>query len=82
MYNLWTSFPEERSKYLFKTRDVVGFSDKNVRLLWIVLNLNTPFYEADNKFALYNELLSYTGKEHNADLRINAFQLFKDDKSL
>ena len=77
LYNLWTSFPEERSKYLFKTREIVGFSDKNVRLLWIVLNLNTPFYEADNKFALYNELLSYTGKEHNADLRINAFQFLK-----
>lgn len=77
LYNLWTSFPEDRSKYLFKTRDVVGFSDKNVRLLWIVLNLNTPFYEADNKLGLYNELLGYTGEENSADLRINAFQYLK-----
>ena len=77
LYNLWTSFPEDRSKYLFKTRNVVGFSDKNVRLLWIVLNLNTPFYEADNKQALYNELVNYTSEAYNADLRINAFQYLK-----
>ncbi|WP_299523220.1 M1 family metallopeptidase, partial [Winogradskyella sp.] len=41
LYNLWSNFPEERSKYLSKTRNIVGFSDKNVRLLWIVLNLST-----------------------------------------
>jgi aminopeptidase N len=74
LYNLWTNFPAERSKYLSKTHKVVGFSDKNVRLLWLVLNLNTRFYDADNKQALYNELVSYTNEMYNADLRISAFQ--------
>ncbi|MTE26042.1 M1 family metallopeptidase [Winogradskyella ouciana] len=74
LYNLWTNFPEERAKYLSKTRNIHGFSDKNVRLLWLVLNLNTPFYQADNKQGLYEELVSYTDEKHNADLRINAFQ--------
>ena len=74
LYNLWVNFPLERSKYLSKTRNIVGFSDKNVRLLWLVLNLNTPYYEADNKQALFNELVSYTNEKYNADLRINAFQ--------
>ena len=74
LYNLWVSFPLDRSKYLSKTRDVIGFSDKNVRLLWLVLNLNTPYYEADNKQELYNELVNYTNEKYNADLRINAFQ--------
>jgi len=74
LYNLWNSFPEDRSKYLFKTRNIEGFNDKNVRLLWIVLNLNTPFYDADNKQGLYNELVNYTSEKYNADLRINAFQ--------
>ncbi|WP_407556708.1 M1 family metallopeptidase [Winogradskyella sp. 4-2091] len=73
LYNLWTSFPADRAKYLSKTRDVVGFSDKNVRLLWIVLNLNTPFYEADNKYELFNELKQYTGEKYNAELRMSAF---------
>lgn len=74
LYNLWTAFPEERSKYLFATRNVHGFSDKNVRLLWIILNLNTPFYDADNKLGLYEELVNYTNLEYNADLRMNAFR--------
>jgi aminopeptidase N len=73
LYNLWTSFPEERAKYLSKTRNVVGFNDKNVRLLWIALNLNTPFYQADNKQGLFEELVSYTDERYNADLRMNAF---------
>ena len=74
LYNLWSSFPEDRAKYLSKTRNVIGFSDKNVRLLWIVLNLNTPFYQADNKQGLYEELLSYTNERYDANLRIKAFQ--------
>jgi aminopeptidase N len=73
LYNLWTTFPEERAKYLSKTRNVVGFNDKNVRLLWIALNLNTPFYQADNKQGLFEELVSYTNERYNADLRMNAF---------
>lgn len=77
LYNLWTSFPEERAKYLSKTRNIVGFNDKNVRLLWIALNLNTPFYQADNKQGLFEELVSYTDERYNADLRMNAFNYLK-----
>jgi aminopeptidase N len=81
LYNLWVNFPNERSKYLSKTSKVVGFNDKNVRLLWIVLNLNTPFYEADNKRGLYNELVSYTNEKYNTDLRISAFRYLDMIKS-
>ena len=81
LYNLWVNFPLERSKYLSKTRNIAGFNDKNVRLLWLVLNLNTPYYQADDKQELYNELVSYTNKKHNADLRINAFQYLSLIKS-
>ena len=73
LYNLWDNFPEERPKYLSKTREVIGFSDKNVRLLWIVLNLNTPFYDTDNKYELFNELVGYTSEKYNVDLRISTF---------
>lgn len=74
LYNLWVNFPLERSKYLVKTQDVIGFSDKNVRLLWLVLNLNTPEFQTDKKQAIYEELLSYTAEKYNADSRIGAFQ--------
>ena len=74
LYNLWVNFPQERSKYLIKTQDVIGFSDKNVRLLWLVLHLNTLEFQVDKKQAMYDELLSYTDEKWNADLRIKAFQ--------
>jgi len=74
LYNLWNNFPLERSKYLAKIRDISGFSDKNVRLLWIVLNLNTAYYQTDDKQKLFNELVDYTGEAYNVDLRMNAFQ--------
>ncbi|GGI57658.1 aminopeptidase [Winogradskyella haliclonae] len=77
LYNLWTSFPTERSKYLSKTRNIEGFSDKNVRLLWLVLHLNTPDYNSDAKSDILAELLDYTNDYHNAELRMNAFRYLK-----
>ncbi|MBC3847934.1 M1 family metallopeptidase [Winogradskyella echinorum] len=74
LYNLWVNFPLERSKFLAKTQNVIGFNDKNVRLLWLVLNLNTPDFQKDKKQQVYNELVSYTNERYNADLRISAFQ--------
>ncbi|WP_431158098.1 M1 family metallopeptidase [Winogradskyella poriferorum] len=74
LYNLWNNFPLDRGKYLSKTRNIHGFNDKNIRLLWIVLNLNTPYYNSESNQELYTELLGYTGGEHNVDLRISAFQ--------
>ncbi|MCC1484222.1 M1 family metallopeptidase [Winogradskyella immobilis] len=74
LYNLWVNFPEERSKYLNTLKEVYGFSDYNIRLLWLVLNLNTLEYQSDKNEALYNELLSYTDKKYNAELRMNAFR--------
>ncbi len=73
LYNLWVNFPLERSKYLSKTRKTIGFTDKNVRMLWIVLNLNTPYYDADNKQVLFDELKEYTSEKYNTDVRIKAF---------
>ena len=81
LYNLWVNFPLERSNYLSKTRNLVGSSDKSLRMLWIVLNLNTPYYEADSNRALFDELLGYTDEKHNADVRINAFQYLNLIKS-
>ncbi|MCA0131811.1 M1 family metallopeptidase [Winogradskyella alexanderae] len=77
LYNLWNNFPLDRAKYLSKTRNIHGFNDKNIRLLWIVLNLNTPYYNAESNQELYAELTEYTSAKYNADLRINAFQYLK-----
>lgn len=73
LYNLWVNFPEERVKYLSQTKDVYGFSDYNVRLLWLALNLNTLEYQPERKQAVIDELISYTDPEYGFELRMNAF---------
>jgi len=77
LYNLWLNFPEDRSKYLNQTKSIVGFSDYNVRILWLVLNLNTPEYQTDKKEEIYNELVIYTSPKYNADVRMNAFHFLE-----
>jgi aminopeptidase N len=77
LYNLWVNFPADRSRYLSKTRGVSGLSNRNVRVLWLVLHLNTPEFQPEEKENVYQELLSYTGTQFNADLRMDAFEFLK-----
>ncbi|WP_299391928.1 M1 family metallopeptidase [uncultured Gelidibacter sp.] len=77
LYNLWVNFPEDRAKYLQQTKDVYGFSDYNVKLLWLALHLNTLEYQPDRKQAVYDELKSYTGPQFGFELRMNAFNYLK-----
>jgi len=73
LYNLWVNFPEYRAKYLNQTKNIIGFSDKNVRLLWLTLNLATPEYKPGNKKVIYNELLKYTSEAYGFEVRQRAF---------
>lgn len=73
LYNLWTHFPESRKKYLDQTQDVIGFNDKNVRTLWLVLALNTPDVNPDKKRDYYHELVQYTSAFYGFQLRQKAF---------
>ncbi|WP_299336368.1 M1 family metallopeptidase [uncultured Psychroserpens sp.] len=77
LYNLWVNFPEERSKYLQKTKDIIGFNDYNVKLLWMALHLNTPEYQSQQKLKVLNELIGYSLPEHHFELRMNAFNYLK-----
>lgn len=77
LYNLWLNFPEDRVKYLQQTKAVVGFSDYNVRLLWLALNLNTMEYQPENKQAVFNEIKGYTSADYGFELRMNAFNFLK-----
>lgn len=77
LYNLWVNFPEERSKYLQQTKAIYGFSDYNVRLLWLALNLNTIEYQIDEKPAVLEELRAYTNPKLGFELRMNAFNYLK-----
>ena len=73
LYNLWINFPGDRAKYLHETRDIIGFNDYNVRMLWLALHLNTPDYQTSAKEAVLEELTNYTSEAYNAQIRIAAF---------
>lgn len=77
LYNLWVNFPADRAKYLYQTKDVYGFSDYNVKLLWLALHLNTIEYQPDKKQEILESLRSYTGSRYSFELRMNAFKYLK-----
>ena len=74
LYNLWNNFSENRVDYLKNTRDVIGFNDKNVRMLWIALTLNTPEFEFENNQKYFEELRNYTSSNYDFETRQKAFQ--------
>ena len=74
LYHLWMNFPESKEIYLDKTKNVVGFADKNIRILWLVLALNTPNYKAEKHPEFYRELMQYTHPIQHFSTRENAFR--------
>jgi len=69
----WAQFPEETLDLLKQTQGVQGFQNKNVRLLWLVINLVSPEVDSEKKPAYYNELSEYTSETLPFELRQNAF---------
>lgn len=74
LFNLWSNFPEDRKKYLNKTKAIRGFNDKNVRILWLALALITEDFEVGNKKQYFDELTDYTSPKYGFEVRQNAFQ--------
>ena len=79
---LWSQFPEDQIKYLEKSKEWVGFNDKNLRILWLTLALGTKEYKLDNKAKFYDELLNYCSPKFESSVRQNALEnvLFINDK--
>jgi aminopeptidase N len=77
LYNLWVNFPQERVKYLQKTKDIIGFNDYNVKLLWLALHLNTVEYQPEKKQVILDELIDYSLAKYHFELRMNAFNYLK-----
>lgn len=83
LFYLWNNFPEQRSLYLEQSKDWIGFSDYNLRTLWLSLALSTPEYKGDKK-VLIAELINYSSTNYEAITRQKAlekligFQLIND----
>lgn len=69
---LWSQFPENRTKYLDKSRGWIGMNDKNLRILWLTMALATKEFEPEKKLAYYDELLSYATPDYESSIRQNA----------
>ncbi|MDY8135478.1 M1 family metallopeptidase [Aquimarina sp. 2201CG5-10] len=72
LYHLWANFTEDREKYLDQTKDIIGFNDKNVRILWLVLALSTGDYQTAQHQKFYRELSSYSSPKYHFTTRENA----------
>ncbi|CAM3701645.1 M1 family metalloprotease [Flavobacterium saliperosum S13] len=70
--NLMAQFPENRISLLDKTKDWVGFNDKNLRVAWLTMALATKDYQNENKVTFYDELLTYSTPKFEANTRQNA----------
>ncbi|SDG93533.1 M1 family metallopeptidase [Psychroflexus sediminis] len=73
LLHLWMSFPEKRSDYLDQTQAIEGFQDKNVKLLWLTLNLVTPDYQSEQKSKVFRALSNYTKPGYPYQIRQHAF---------
>ncbi|MDR6300380.1 M1 family metallopeptidase [Mesonia maritima] len=80
LFNLWQNFPEKRHQYLNELAGVEGFSNKNIELLWLTLNLVTQDYQPQKKQQVYKRLSGYTSPKFAYEIRENAFgYLFQID---
>lgn len=73
LFNLWQNFPQDRKKYLEKTKSTQGFYDKNVKMLWLTLSLVTQDYHPEKSGEYYKELSGYTSPSYDYSIRQNTF---------
>lgn len=73
LLKLWLQYPSEASKFLEKTKSLEGFSNKNIRMLWLTLKLVNPEGPSAEKEKFYYELSTYTREYYPFEVRENAF---------
>jgi len=75
LYRLWISFPQDRSRYLEKTKGTFGLPNINVRLLWLLFAALTKDYDNDLKEPYLSELFAYTNPKYSMEIRQGALGL-------
>ena len=73
LLKLWLSFPDDRDVYLKRTADVVGFSDNNVRSLWLALALITEDMNESLRPIYFKALIELTANSQPYEARQLAF---------
>lgn len=84
LYFLWKNFPEQRARYIEKSKKWIGFQDFNLRLMHLYLAYLTTD-QADEKSKIYFELLQFTGTNYDSGvqelalLKLISLELFTED---
>lgn len=73
LYNLWMNFPNKRREYLDSLDGELGFQDRNLRQLWLVLAIYTDSYLTPEKVKFSDELQGYTDPKFSFEIREKAF---------
>lgn len=73
LMNLFLNYPEEAEKWLAETKGIKGFSNLNVRMLWLVINLVSPQVAPEKTNEYFEELSGYTSPHYPFEVRQNAF---------
>ncbi|UZO79891.1 M1 family metallopeptidase [Aquimarina sp. ERC-38] len=81
LYHLWIQYPSKRKLYLDQTKDFIGFTDNNIRLLWLVLAVSTSDYNTDRHQQYFQELSNYTSPKYSFSTRQNAFSYLQSLQS-
>ena len=76
LYKLWLLHPDKRAGYLEQTRGVMGFPNRNIRQLWLLLAILTRDYGSpEEKHIFREELFGYTAPHQPMEVRQLAFSL-------
>ena len=81
LLKMWLSFPEKRSDYLENTKEIYGFKDQNIDLLWRFLSMVTPEHRPEMAMQYFNEFNLFTSSKYNFQIRENSFNyLYQVDR--
>jgi len=69
---LWSQYPADQQKYLEKSKNWIGFNDKNLRILWLAMALTTKDFEEAKKVQYYDELLDFATPKYESTVRQNS----------
>lgn len=78
LLHLWMAYPEDRTRYLNQTSNIIGLPNKNVRLTWLTLAILTNGYDGPKTKQYFDELSSYTSPRFSSEVRQTAFQYLKE----
>lgn len=73
LYLLCSQFPENRTLYLDKLKQVEGFQNKNIRQLWLYIAINSDGFIETEKKQFFQELEAYTTSKYSFEVRELAF---------